>query len=100
MTYSYNTDDIRIREIKELSPPSHVMREFPCTQEISHIVHHTREAIHDVLHGKDDRLVIVMGPCSIHKPEAAIEYAKRLQEPREGSAERRVGKARRDWGPA
>jgi len=87
MTYSYNTDDIRIREIKELSPPSHVMREFPCTQEISHIVHHTREAIHDVLYGKDDRLVIVMGPCSIHNPEAAIEYAKRLQEQRERFAD-------------
>ena len=87
MTYSYNTDDIRIREIKELSPPSHIMREFPCSQEISHTVHHTRDAIHKVLHGKDDRLVIIMGPCSIHNPVAAIEYAKRLQEQRERFAD-------------
>jgi len=87
VTYSYNTDDIRIREIKELSPPSHIMREFPCSQEISHTVHHTRDAIHKVLHGKDDRLVIIMGPCSIHNPVAAIEYAKRLQEQRERFAD-------------
>src|SRR5699024_3762516 len=63
------------------------MREFPCSQEISHTVHHTRDAIHKVLHGKDDRLVIIMGPCSIHNPVAAIEYAKRLQEQRERFAD-------------
>lgn len=75
---SHNTDDLRIREIKELSPPAHVMREFPCTQQISDTVYAARRAVHDILHGSDDRLVVVVGPCSIHNPVAAIEYANRL----------------------
>lgn len=80
---SHNTDDLRIREIKELSPPAHVMREFPCSPAISSTVYAARKAIHNVLHGKDDRLVVVIGPCSIHNPPAAIDYARRLQEQRE-----------------
>ncbi|MCC2597495.1 3-deoxy-7-phosphoheptulonate synthase AroG [Pusillimonas sp. MFBS29] len=80
---TYNTDDLRIREIKELSPPAHIMREFPCTTGISSTVHDARRAVHNVLHGSDDRLVVVIGPCSIHNPVAAIEYAKRLVEQRE-----------------
>ncbi|MCQ9616815.1 3-deoxy-7-phosphoheptulonate synthase AroG [Paenalcaligenes niemegkensis] len=75
---SHNTDDLRIREIKELCPPAHVMREFPCSTEVAATVHETRRAVHNVLHAKDDRLVVVIGPCSIHDPEAAIEYARRL----------------------
>lgn len=75
---SHNTDDTRIREIRELAPPAHVMREFPCTTEISHTVHHARHAIHEILHGNSDRLVVVIGPCSIHDPAAALEYARRL----------------------
>ncbi|AEC20075.1 phospho-2-dehydro-3-deoxyheptonate aldolase,Phe-sensitive [Pusillimonas sp. T7-7] len=80
---SHNTDDLRIREIKELSPPAHIMREFPCTTGISSTVYDARHAIHDILHGSDDRLVVVIGPCSIHNPVAAIEYAKRLVAQRE-----------------
>lgn len=80
---AHNTDDLRIREIKELSPPAHVMREFPCSPEISETVYRARKAIHNVLHGHDDRLVVVIGPCSIHNTGAAIEYAKRLQEQRD-----------------
>ncbi|NLY65542.1 MAG: 3-deoxy-7-phosphoheptulonate synthase AroG [Alcaligenaceae bacterium] len=80
---SYNTDDLRIREIKELSPPSHLMREFACTSEISNVVHGAREAIHKIIHGEDDRLVVVIGPCSIHDPKAAIEYVNRLKIERE-----------------
>jgi len=80
---SHNTDDLRIREIKELSPPAHVMREFPCTSEISSTVYQTRHAVHDILRGDDDRLVVVIGPCSIHNPVAAIEYATRLMAQRE-----------------
>ncbi|HEY9280980.1 MAG TPA: 3-deoxy-7-phosphoheptulonate synthase AroG [Eoetvoesiella sp.] len=76
---SHNTDDLRIREIKELSPPAHVMREFACTTEISGTVYASRRALHNILHGADDRLAVVIGPCSIHNPEAAIEYAKRLK---------------------
>ncbi|NYT81567.1 3-deoxy-7-phosphoheptulonate synthase AroG [Alcaligenaceae bacterium] len=75
---SHNTDDLRIREIKELSPPAHVMREFPCTTAISSTVYGARNALHRILEGADDRLAVVIGPCSIHNPAAAIDYAKRL----------------------
>lgn len=80
---SHNTDDLRIREIKELSPPSHVMREFAGTNEISKTVYESRRAVHNVLHGGDDRLVVVIGPCSIHNTKAALEYAGRLKEQRD-----------------
>ncbi|GAB2908671.1 3-deoxy-7-phosphoheptulonate synthase AroG [Paralcaligenes sp. KSB-10] len=79
----HNTDDLRIREIKELSPPAHVMREFTCTTKISNTVYQARHALHNILQGADDRLAVVIGPCSIHYPEAALEYAKRLQKQRE-----------------
>ena len=80
---SHNTDDLRIREIKELSPPSHVMREFASTREVSETVYAARRAVHDTLHGADDRLVVVIGPCSIHSTEAALEYANRLKAQRD-----------------
>ncbi|CAM4309505.1 3-deoxy-7-phosphoheptulonate synthase AroG [Bordetella muralis] len=76
---SHNTDDLRIREIKELNPPSHVMREFSCTQEASETVFAARQAMHRILHGMDDRLIVVIGPCSIHDTKAALEYAQRLK---------------------
>jgi 3-deoxy-7-phosphoheptulonate synthase len=76
---SHNTDDLRIREIKELAPPSHVMREFPCSQDVSATVYAARQAVHRILHGMDDRLVVIVGPCSIHDPRAALEYAERLK---------------------
>ncbi len=79
----HNTDDLRIREIKELSPPSHVMRELVCTTKVSNTVYQARRALHSVLHGADDRLVVVIGPCSIHYPEAALDYARRLSAQRE-----------------
>src|SRR5699024_10887603 len=75
---SHNTDDLRIKEIKELSPPAHVMREFPCATEVSDTVHNARREIHNVLHDKDDRLVAVIGPCSIHDTKAAMDYAQSL----------------------
>jgi len=80
---SHNTDDLRIREIKELAPPSHAMREYQCTPEVSTLVHDARQSIHRVLHGMDDRLVVVIGPCSIHDTKAALDYAKRLKVQRE-----------------
>ncbi|OZI22809.1 3-deoxy-7-phosphoheptulonate synthase [Bordetella genomosp. 7] len=76
---SHNTDDLRIREIKELNPPSHVMREFPCTQQASETVFQARQGMHRILHGMDDRLIVVIGPCSIHDTRAALEYASRLK---------------------
>jgi 3-deoxy-7-phosphoheptulonate synthase len=77
------TDDLRIREIKELSPPAHLIREFPCTEEIGQVVFAARSALHAILHGMDDRLIVVIGPCSIHDPRAAMEYARRLKVERE-----------------
>jgi 3-deoxy-7-phosphoheptulonate synthase len=79
----YMTDDLRIKEIKELAPPSHLLREFPCDESASRTVFDSRAAIHRILHGMDDRLVVVIGPCSIHDPKAAIEYAQRLKSQRQ-----------------
>ena len=79
----YMTDDLRIREIKELSPPAHLIREFPCTDEVGQVVFGARSALHAILHGMDDRLVVVIGPCSIHDPKAALDYAHRLKSERE-----------------
>jgi 3-deoxy-7-phosphoheptulonate synthase len=74
-----NTDDLRIKEIKELAPPSHVFREFPVSPEAAQTTYGARQAVHRILHGADDRLIVVIGPCSIHDVDQAVEYAKRLQ---------------------
>lgn len=78
-----NTDDVRIKEIKELAPPSHVIRELPLTEEVAKVPFESRAAIHRVLHGADDRLVVVIGPCSIHDTKAALDYCQRLLKQRE-----------------
>ncbi len=75
----FMTDDLRIREIKELAPPAHLIREFPCDDIASQTVHDARLAAHRILAGMDDRLLVIMGPCSIHDPKAALEYARRLK---------------------
>jgi 3-deoxy-7-phosphoheptulonate synthase len=75
----YKTDDLRIREIKHVIPPAEIHGEYPLTEGASKTVHETREAIHRILTGQDDRLLVVIGPCSIHDPEAAREYAHRLR---------------------
>lgn len=75
----YNTDDLRIRGIKELTPPAHLMREFPCTEAASATVFRAREEIHRIMHRGDSRLLVIVGPCSIHDYDAAMDYAKRLQ---------------------
>ena len=77
------TDDLRIREIKELAPPAHVLREFPANAKVTETTYEGRQAVHRVLHGADDRLVVVVGPCSIHDPAAALEYAARLNAERQ-----------------
>jgi len=79
----FMTDDLRIKEIKELTPPSHLLREFPCDEVASRTVHEARAAAHRILHGMDDRLLVVIGPCSIHDPDAALEYARRLKAQRD-----------------
>ena len=73
-----NTDDIKIKEIKELLPPIAHLYELPLTEPASTLVHDTRAEISDLIHGKDQRLLVVVGPCSIHDPKAALEYAERL----------------------
>ncbi len=75
---THKTDDVRIKGIHELAPPSHLIREFPVTDQAATAVYQARQAIHRVLHGMDDRLVVVIGPCSIHDVKAAREYAARL----------------------
>ena len=79
---AHRTDDVRIREIKELAPPSHVVREFPVSEQAAEAVYGARDALHRILHGMDDRLIVVIGPCSIHDVAAAREYAARLTEQR------------------
>ena len=77
------TDDVRIKKIEELAPPMHIMREFPLSEAAAQTTFDSREAIHRVIHDADDRLVVVIGPCSIHDTQAAIEYAQRLMVERE-----------------
>ena len=72
-------DDVRIKEIKELTPPAHVLREFPATPKAAETAFEARGAIHRILFGADDRLLVVIGPCSIHDYDAAMEYARRLK---------------------
>jgi len=78
-----STDDLRIRDIRELPTPADVMHEFPRTDAATKTVLASRHALHKILHGTDDRLAVVVGPCSIHDPVAAIDYAKRLLAERE-----------------
>ena len=79
----HQTDDVRISKIKELLPPVALMERFPNTESASNTVFAGREAIHDILAKKDDRLLVVIGPCSIHDPKAAVEYGQRLVKLRE-----------------
>ncbi len=71
-------DDLRIRDIKELLPPVALLEKFPATDNAAPTVAQARESIHQILQGEDDRLLVVIGPCSIHDPQAAKEYASRL----------------------
>ena len=82
-----NTDDVRIREIKELVPPAHVFREYPLSNRAAQTTYAARQAIHRVLHGADDRLLVVIGPCSIHDYDLAMDYAKKLAKEAERFAE-------------
>jgi len=78
-----NTSDLRIREVKELTTPSDLLQEFPCTHRAASTTIDARQAIHRILHGADDRLILVIGPCSIHDTVAAKEYASRLSNQRQ-----------------
>ena len=75
----YLTDNTRITGLMEVSPPNEIITELPISADSSELVFKSRKEISDILHGRDDRLVVVVGPCSIHDPESALEYAKRLK---------------------
>jgi 3-deoxy-7-phosphoheptulonate synthase len=78
------TDDQRIKDITVLPPPEHLIRFFPIRgTAVESLISGTRRAIHNIMAGKDDRLLVVIGPCSIHDPGAALEYARRLKEARD-----------------
>ena len=77
------TDDLCIRDIRELSTPEELMREYPLGEHAAATVRATRRGLQRILHGSDDRLAVVIGPCSIHDAKAALEYAGRLREQRE-----------------
>jgi len=75
----FKTDDVRITGLQEVLPPITLHEEFPMDERASETVYHARNAIHDILHGQDDRLVVITGPCSVHDPDAAREYAVKLK---------------------
>lgn len=81
-----HTDDLRIRKLEPLTPPAEVIAELPCDEAVSETVTRSRQALHEILHGRDDRLAVVIGPCSIHDPIAAMEYAQRLRPLRDALA--------------
>lgn len=72
------TDDVRIRSISELLPPIAHLYELPISEAAADLVETTRHQIADLVHGRDKRLLVIIGPCSIHDPQAALEYAQRL----------------------
>lgn len=79
MQTQYNTDDLRICETKDVVAPIQVHDEIPMTEVAAKTILEARAAIHNILTGQDDRLLVIVGPCSIHDPAAAVEYAGRLK---------------------
>jgi len=79
----YQNDDVRIAKIKELLPPVALLERFPASEKASKTVFSGRAAISKIFNHQDDRLLVVIGPCSIHDPKAAIEYGNRLVKLRE-----------------
>ena len=77
------TDDLRIRDVTPLPPPEHLIRFFPIAgTPVETLIQCARDAVRKIMHGRDDRLLVIVGPCSIHDPVAALEYARRLKEQR------------------
>jgi 3-deoxy-7-phosphoheptulonate synthase len=81
------TDDLRIQDVVPLPPPEHLIRFFPIAgTPVERLIGETRQSVRRILHGLDDRLLVIIGPCSIHDPQAALEYARRLKAERERHA--------------
>ena len=83
----YNIDDLRIKNIKELLPPVALLERFPVSDEASGVVAASRASIESLLNDDDDRLLVVVGPCSIHDTKAALEYAQKLKRLRDEYAD-------------
>ena len=82
------TDDERIREVRPLPPPEHFVRLYPIRgTAVERLVIDTRRSIKRIMSGQDDRLLVIIGPCSIHDPQAALEYARRLKAHRDAHAD-------------
>lgn len=83
----YLTDDVRISGMEEAAAPEYLIEELPISQRASQLVFNLRRRLSDIIAGRDDRLAVVAGPCSIHDPKAAMEYAERLAEQADRFAE-------------
>ncbi len=82
------TDDERIKDITVLPPPEHLIRFFPIRgTSVESLITRTRRSIHNIMAAKDDRLLVIIGPCSIHDPAAAVDYARRLKQVRDQYAD-------------
>jgi 3-deoxy-7-phosphoheptulonate synthase len=72
------TDDLRIKDVRPLIPPAILLEEIPISERASNVVADTRTIVSNIVHGRDSRLLVVAGPCSIHDVKAALEYGVRL----------------------
>jgi len=83
MTMKYKTDDLRITGLQEVLAPQDLLKDVKVSDFGRKTIFETRNAIHNILTGKDDRILVIVGPCSVHDPKAALEYAERLKQQRE-----------------
>ncbi len=74
-----NVDDVRIKALRPLLPPAILLEELPVTEQVSQLVADSRSTLQSIMHGNDRRLGVIVGPCSIHDPEAAVDYAQHLK---------------------
>ena len=75
---THQTDDLRINSMMEVAAPEDIRSEHPVTEKAAETIYQARQQIQDILNGKDDRLLVIIGPCSIHDPKAARDYARHL----------------------
>ncbi|MDH2999461.1 3-deoxy-7-phosphoheptulonate synthase [Chelonobacter oris] len=78
----YKNDDLRIANTQQLLPPVALLEKYPAGDTAARTVAMTRQKAHDIIHGNDDRLLVIIGPCSIHDPKAALEYAQKIKQMR------------------
>lgn len=75
----YKNDDLRIAKTQQLLPPVALLEKYPASDVAAETVAQTRAKAHDIIQGEDDRLLVIIGPCSIHDPKAALEYAQKIK---------------------